>query len=152
MDMREDDQMKITAVFPGLPDTAEANLADYAKYFLAYRRTDWEADGCDAQFTCRFEGGEVVLFVVDYFGKGISLRYDCNVPNAKAGSCWYSVGQAEAMQDIVDADTDLYLPLGSCLPPTLAFAVLDDFFTNPLEKSHKVAWVNAEDLDWSSID
>ncbi|MBB1624237.1 hypothetical protein [Achromobacter sp. UMC71] len=144
--------MKITAIFPGLPDAESADLSDYSKYFLSYKREDWEADGCEGRFEYPFDGGEVVLFFVDYFGKGISLRYDYNVPNAKAGSCWYSVGQAHAMHDIVDADTDLYIPLGSCLPPALAFAVLNDFFANPLEKSKKIAWVNAEDLDWSAID
>lgn len=144
--------MKISAIFPGLPNAESADLSDYAKYFLSYKREDWETDGCEGRFEYRFDSGEVVLFFVDYFGKGISLRYDYNVPNAKAGSCWYSVGHADAMQDIVDADTDLYIPLGSCLPPELAFAVLNDFFTNPLEKSKRIAWVNAEDLDWSSID
>lgn len=144
--------MKISAIFPGLPDAESANLSDYARYFLSYKREDWETDRCEGRFAYQFDGGDVVIFFVDYFGKGISLRYDYNVPNAKAGSCWYSAGQVEAMQDIVDADTGLYIPLGSCLPPALAFEVLNDFFTNPLEKSNRITWVNAEALDWSSID
>ncbi|PHI32697.1 hypothetical protein CRN84_14500 [Budvicia aquatica] len=69
----------------------------------------------------------------------------------RGGLCWYSVGNADKLDTLVDADTDLYIPLGSCLTPTIAFKVIEDFFRNPLIKSEIVEWVNADHLDWAAV-
>lgn len=143
--------MKIVSCFPGLPDNKNANLDDYSRYFLEYQKEYWDEFGGEGYFEYQSDNGDVILFFVDYFGKGVSLRYDYNIPSVKEGTCWYSVGEKEKMQEIVDADCDLFIPLGSCLSPEAAFSVISDFFMDPLNKSDKVKWVDADELDWSSV-
>ncbi len=143
--------MKIFSSFPGVPDRENANLDDYSKYFIEYKKEYWDEHGGEGCFKYQSNNGDVIIFFVDYFGKGISLRYDYNIPNVKEGLCWYSVGKKERMQEMVDASSDLYIPLGSCLTPDVAFSVIKDFFIDPLNKSKKIEWVNADDLDWSSV-
>ncbi|EES7500206.1 hypothetical protein K6669_005090, partial [Escherichia coli] len=101
-------------------------------------------------FTFRDDDRECVLFFLNY-GDNFSLRYDYTQSSDGIVSCWYSNHEDDKMNIIVDADTEQFIPLGSCLPPDITLSVIKDFFKNPLEKSKKVKWMNADDIDWSSV-
>ncbi|EOO6478683.1 hypothetical protein NXK98_RS25235 [Escherichia coli] len=92
----------------------------------------------------------VFCFFLNY-GDNFSLRYDYTQSSDGIVSCWYSNHEDDKMNIIVDADTEQFIPLGSCLPPDITLSVIKDFFKNPLEKSKKVKWMNADDIDWSSV-
>ncbi|HBA7973796.1 TPA: hypothetical protein J1004_004373 [Escherichia coli] len=143
--------MSISAIFPGLSDNPDAKLEDYLFFFTNYEKNYWEEHGGDGSFEFKSEQGNVILFFFECFGQGISLRYDFNIPDIKSGTCWYSIGDKNSITNLIDVNEGLFIPQGSCLSPELALSVIGDFFKNPLEKSLKVEWINADDIDWSSV-
>ncbi len=144
--------IRISASFLDLPYVEDASLDSFAAYFKPKHANCWGDKANSGHF--KFEngsGGSVILFFARYSESEISLRYDFNIPSVRGGLCWYSVGNTDKLDTLVDADTDLYIPLGSCLTPTIAFKVIEDFFRNPLIKSEIVEWVNADHLDWAAV-
>ncbi|EDF8719705.1 hypothetical protein GYD59_001584 [Salmonella enterica] len=142
--------MSIEASFLTHPYDYNASLEKYSRYFKHFSRDDWNKDSCGGYFNFNGGGFERVLFFI-YYDDGFSLRYDCSNTSDDVESCWYSVYDKDKMNTIVDADTEQFIPLGSCLPPDIALAVIEDFFKDPQNRSSKVEWVNADDLDWSSV-
>ncbi|EPL3499657.1 hypothetical protein MME67_005271 [Escherichia coli] len=142
--------MKIEANFLTHPYDYNASLNNYLHYFENFSHNDWNKDSCGGYFTFRDDDRECVLFFLNY-GDNFSLRYDYIQSSDGIVSCWYSNHEDDKMNIIVDADTEQFIPLGSCLPPDITLSVIKDFFKNPLEKSKKVKWMNADDIDWSSV-
>lgn len=142
--------MKIEANFLTHPYDYNASLNNYLHYFENFSHNDWNKDSCGGYFTFRADDRECVLFFLNY-GDNFSLRYDYTQSSDGIVSCWYSNHEDDKMNIIVDADTEQFIPLGSCLPPDITLSVIKDFFKNPLEKSKKVKWMNADDIDWSSV-
>ena len=142
--------MKIEANFLTHPYDYNASLNNYLHYFKNFSHNDWNKDSCGGYFTFRDDDRECVLFFLNY-GDNFSLRYDYTQSSDGIVSCWYSNHEDDKMNIIVDADTEQFIPLGSCLPPDITLSVIKDFFKNPLEKSKKVKWMNADDIDWSSV-
>ncbi|WP_172944630.1 hypothetical protein [Escherichia coli] len=132
------------------PYDYNASLNNYLHYFENFSHNDWNKDSCRGYFTFRDDDRECVLFFLNY-GDNFSLRYDYTQSSDGIVSCWYSNHEDDKMNIIVDADTEQFIPLGSCLPPDITLSVIKDFFKNPLEKSKKVKWMNADDIDWSSV-
>lgn len=143
--------MSIHAIFPGFSNKSDANISDYSSFFTDYSPKYWEEHGGDGAFEFKSNQGSVILFFFECMGGGFSLRYDYNIPDIKNGSCWYSIGDNEKINHLIDVNDGLYIPQGSCLEPVLALSVIDDFFKTPLNKSSKVEWINADDIDWSSV-
>ncbi len=142
--------MKIEANFLTHPYDYNASLNNYLHYFENFSHNDWNKDSCGGYFTFRDDDRECVLFFLNY-GDNFLLRYDYTQSSDGIVSCWYSNHEDDKMNIIVDADTEQFIPLGSCLPPDITLSVIKDFFKNPLEKSKKVKWMNADDIDWSSV-
>ncbi|HBA8400080.1 TPA: hypothetical protein J1118_004746 [Escherichia coli] len=142
--------MKIEANFLTHPYDYNASLNNYLHYFENFSHNDWNKDSCGGYFTFRDDDRECVLFFLNY-GDNFSLRYDYTQSSDGIVLCWYSNHEDDKMNIIVDADTEQFIPLGSCLPPDITLSVIKDFFKNPLEKSKKVKWMNADDIDWSSV-
>ena len=132
------------------PYDYNASLNNYLHYFENFSHNDWNKDSCGGYFTFRDDDRECVLFFLNY-GDNFSLCYDYTQSSDGIVSCWYSNHEDDKMNIIVDADTEQFIPLGSCLPPDITLSVIKDFFKNPLEKSKKVKWMNADDIDWSSV-
>ncbi|HAG7529843.1 TPA: hypothetical protein OL801_005077, partial [Escherichia coli] len=108
--------MKIEANSLTHPYDYNASLNNYLHYFENFSRNDWNKDSCGGYFTFRDDDRECVLFFVNY-GDNFSLRYDCTQSSDGIVSCWYSNHEDDKMNIIVDADTEQFIPLGSCLPP-----------------------------------
>ncbi|EJY8953524.1 hypothetical protein OHG37_004102, partial [Escherichia coli] len=110
--------MKIEANFLTHPYDYNASLNNYLHYFENFSHNDWNKDSCGGYFTFRDDDRECVLFFLNY-GDNFSLRYDYTQSSDGIVSCWYSNHEDDKMNIIVDADTEQFIPLGSCLPPDI---------------------------------
>ncbi|MEL8441621.1 hypothetical protein J4V48_25905 [Escherichia coli] len=66
-----------------------------------------------------------------------------------------SVGQSndedDKMNILGQELTEKFISIGSSLNRDITLSVIKDFFKIPLEKTKKVKWMNADDIDWSSV-
>lgn len=130
---------------------SDSNINDYKPYFLDYEvnKNEYSNSG---YFEYKHEaGGDIVLFFVAVNGK-FSLRYDDNVPNSSSEPSYYSVGNPDAIHQIIDAGDENMIPFGSLLDADTAWLVINEFFDHPKQKSTSIKWVNAEELDWDGIE
>lgn len=91
-----------------------------------------------------------MCFVFLNYGDNFSLRYDYTQSSDGIVSCWYSNHEDDKMNIIGDADTEQFIPLGSCLPPDITLSVIK-IFQKSFREIKKVKWMNADDIDWSSV-
>lgn len=127
---------------------SDSDINDYKSYFF-----DQESNGNEysnsGYFEYKHETGDIILFFVTVNGK-FSLRYDDNTPNSSLKPSYYSIGNPDTINEIIDAGDENMIPLGSLLDADITWLIINDFFDSPEQKSSSVKWVNAEELDWGA--
>ncbi|MBC9932013.1 hypothetical protein [Chitinophaga qingshengii] len=94
---------------------------------------------------CEFPG--IILFFILLSPDKISFRYDCNIPDARRGSAWYSVTDMEN-RAVVDAGDEQFVPLASFVDKATALEIIAQFFRQPEEKPAAVHWASADFFEW----
>ena len=130
---------------------SDSNINDYKPYFLDYEANKNEYSN-SGYFEYKHEvGGDITLFFVTVNGE-FSLRYDYNVPNSSSEPSYYSIGNPDTINEIVDAGDENMIPLGSLLNADAAWLALNEFFNNPKQKPASIKWINAEELNWDGVE
>ncbi|WP_076951510.1 hypothetical protein [Pseudomonas cedrina] len=88
------------------------------------------------------------LAVLENKELGISVRYNFRAAGGRRGAEYYSVGDQQKMNQVKDFGEDQFVPAGSFIQPKIAWLAVEDFFKNPLVKSHRIAWLNSNDISW----
>ncbi|WP_343744006.1 hypothetical protein [Chitinophaga sp.] len=93
------------------------------------------------------EGAAIILFFIMRTPDEISFRYDYNVPDARQGTCWYSVTDTHDCS-ITDAGDEQYVPQASFVDMPAALEIITQFFQRPEEKPARVNWMPADFFEW----
>lgn len=125
----------------------EPDLRFYAEFFLNYQPSLWQNGGGDGVFSFISDAGDKAdLSVLENTHLGISVRYNFRAAGERKGVEFYAMGHPAKMHLIEDCGDDQFVPAGSFLPPEKAWLAVEDFFTQPLDKSRRVEWVSSAGL------
>jgi hypothetical protein len=136
---------EFSVVFLGEGPVTSPMLSDYAPHFLSFSALEWRRGGGDGVFSFIQDGLSLAALVVLHDGGGgVSVRHDL----ARQRMAFYSVANADKMNEIVDVGDDQFAPLGSFVSPLSAWQAIEDFFQRPLEKSARLSWMDAQEIVW----
>lgn len=136
---------EFSVVFLGEGPVTSPTPSDYAPHFLGFSALEWRRGGGDAVFSFIQDGLSLAALVVLHDGGGgLSVRHDL----ARERRAFYSVADADRMNEIVDVGDDQFAPLGSFVSPLSAWKAIEDFFQRPLEKSARLSWMDAQEIVW----
>ncbi len=128
------------------------SLEKYKDYFLKYDPEVWSCGAGDGVFDVRFENGDnATLSVLEGRKLGISVRYNFRKFNDSQGQEFYSVGSKKQINVIKDVGDDQFAPVGSFLEPEQAWLAVEDFFNNPRQKSSRIQWIAADQINWPEV-
>ena len=135
--------------FLGMDSTRASDLPLLESAFIAYTPEVWRAGAGDGMFTCKDEDkGSSDLYLIDD-GKGrISVRYNHLDNGQRQGVEFYSVGDRDAIDIIIDVGDDQFVPSGSLIDPVLAWKVLNEFVASPHEIPQSIEWIASEHVSW----
>ncbi|MGE8290236.1 MAG: hypothetical protein ACN6ON_01095 [Sphingobacterium sp.] len=126
----------------------DSDINDYRSYFLDYNTHKSEFSN-SGYFEYKSKVGDIILLFVAVNGR-FSLRYDYNIPDSSTEPSYYSIGNMDNINKIIDGGDENMIPFGSLLESTIAWMVITDFFDEPKQKSSTIQWINAEELDWEA--
>lgn len=120
-------------------------------YFVHFDPSLWEAtDGGALEY---FADSDLnYSLVISYWdGLGFLLRWCARSPDLmRTESCKYSLGDPDALDRFEEQD-DLTFPAGCFVPPSTAWLAVEDFLHDPLRPSHRIEWVDTEDISWPEM-
>lgn len=135
----------INCYFMGAGIDRSPTLDKYKPYFIDHSNDKCAAAPGDASFAFE-DGGQLVceLYVLSNGNGGLSLRYTYSANRQN----YYSVAIPESMKIIIDAGDDQYAPAGSFVAPAVAWMAIEDFFDDPIVRSERLTWMDANEIDW----
>ncbi|MCH5599227.1 hypothetical protein [Niabella ginsengisoli] len=143
---------KIAVQFLNEDFVTDSKMDNYKPYFLDHdiNKSDISNSG---YFEYKHKDGDIVLLFIAHDGK-FSLRYDYNILTTTNSSqpSYYSVFDPNHMNEIIDAGDENMIPLGSLVESNQAWAIICDFYQNPEEKSSRIQWLDAEEINWGDIE
>lgn len=77
-------------------------------------------------------------------GNQASVRYDHN--DGGHPESWYSVSDADAMNEWIASHDEIFIPRGSLLPLSTAAAALRAFHDDPLTPDARITWIRGSAL------
>jgi hypothetical protein len=131
--------------FMDFPTDFSPTPEKYKNFFLEYNQSQWDNASAGGSFVYIDEQGKRwTLIAISNENKGISLL----AKNPETNQEVISVAEADLMNDFVEAEDEIMLPLGSFIKPEKAWLAVEDFLNNPTQKSHKITWLETDKLDW----
>lgn len=121
----------------------------YRDYFINFSPNDWIRGAGDGVFDAKCENGDVAtLSLLGGHQNKISIRFNHRLSGERKGVEFYSLARQELINTVKDVGEDQFAPLGSFLEPEIAWQVIEDFFTNPTQKSNKIKWIKSDLIQW----
>lgn len=141
--------IKFHSTFYSIGKGRELNVSTFEEYFTNYKPEIWNEDGGGSLEYFGEDKVVTTLLFIHNPNLGILLSYNQYDDAKKKTICdFYSVGIPEKIELIEDIGDEEFYPIGSFLNPQQAWLAVEDFLTNPSQKSERIEWIASDKIQW----